>query len=67
MGIERSYYNDMHEQEFEWNDIYTGTTEDYMPPDLGMMELIKGLEPGTALDIGCGSGGLVVALLELQD
>lgn len=65
MGKERSYYNDMHEQEFEWNDIYTGTTEDYMPPDLGMMELIKGLEPGTALDIGCGSGGLVVALLEL--
>ena len=55
----------MHEQEFEWNDIYTGTTEDYMPPDLSMLELIENLNPGKALDIGCGSGGLVVALLEL--
>jgi SAM-dependent methyltransferase len=54
---------DNHE-DFEWNDIYTGNASDYMEPDAELLELIDELPPGRALDIGCGSGGLVVALLE---
>jgi len=52
-----------HEHEFEWNDIYTGTADDYMKPDSQLLEIIDRLRPGSALDIGCGSGGLVAALL----
>lgn len=55
---------DKHEHEFEWNDIYTGSASDYMEPDPQLLEIINDLKPGRALDIGCGSGGLVVALLE---
>lgn len=61
---EATYAWYMHEHDFEWNDIYTGTTDDYMQPDPKLLEIIDDLKPGKALDIGCGSGGLVCALLE---
>jgi cyclopropane fatty-acyl-phospholipid synthase-like methyltransferase len=48
--------------EFEWDDIYTGEASDLMEPDGLMLEIIAGLEPGRALDVGCGAGGLVVSL-----
>jgi cyclopropane fatty-acyl-phospholipid synthase-like methyltransferase len=54
----------MHEHDFEWNDIYTGTTDDYMEADSELLEIIETLHPGAALDIGCGSGGLVAAMVE---
>ena len=50
--------------EFEWNDNYTGHTTDYEPPDPLLLQLVDGLTPGTALDVGCGAGGLVIALAE---
>ena len=56
--------NHAHGHEFEWNDIYTGKATDYLEPDSELVEIIDGLKPGRALDLGCGSGGLVVALLE---
>lgn len=54
----------MHEHDFEWNDIYTGTADDYMEADAELLEIIETIHPGTALDIGCGSGGLVAAMAE---
>lgn len=54
---------------FDWNDIYTGEAVDLEPPDALMLELIDSL-PGhpdggrRALDVGCGAGGLLVALAE---
>ena len=52
-----------HAHEFEWNDIYTGELGDYQEPDRLILETIDGLTPGRALDVGCGAGGLVVALV----
>ena len=51
-------------EHFEWNDIYQGTTADYQPPDAQLLEIVDGLRPGRALDVGCGAGGLAVALAE---
>jgi SAM-dependent methyltransferase len=50
--------------EFDWNDNYTGKASDYLEPDAGLLKIIDELKPGRALDIGCGSGGLVAALVE---
>lgn len=52
------------DMEFEWNDIYNGEASDYMAPDDAMLERIDTLEPGRALDVGCGAGGLLAALAE---
>ena len=49
---------------FDWNEAYSGDATDYDDPDLGLVEIIDGLRPGWALDIGCGAGGLIVALAE---
>jgi len=49
---------------FEWDDIYTGDATDYLPPDEELLSIIDSLEPGRALDVGCGAGGLVAALCE---
>ena len=47
---------------FDWNQSYSGDVTDYAEPDSEMLDIIDGLRPGRALDIGCGAGGLVVAL-----
>jgi len=52
-------------EDFNWNDIYTGDEADYMPPNAAILELARELEPGAALDVGCGAGGLLVALAQL--
>lgn len=52
------------EKQFEWNEIYTGTTSDYQAPDALLLEVIDSLPPGRALDVGCGSGGLLAAMAE---
>lgn len=49
---------------FAWNDIYQGTTADYQPPDAHLLTIVEGLRPGAALDVGCGAGGLAVALAQ---
>ncbi|TPV92910.1 MAG: class I SAM-dependent methyltransferase [Myxococcales bacterium FL481] len=49
---------------FEWNDIYQGTSADYQPPDAELLAIVDGLRPGRALDVGCGAGGLAVALAQ---
>ena len=49
---------------FDWNEAYSGDASDYAKPDSGLVEIIDGLRPGRALDIGCGAGGLIVALAE---
>ena len=49
---------------FDWNEAYSGDATDYDDPDPGLVEIIDGLRPGRALDIGCGAGGLIVALAE---
>ncbi|MFK7990327.1 MAG: class I SAM-dependent methyltransferase [Sandaracinaceae bacterium] len=48
--------------DFDWNDIYTGSAADYMPPDALTLELTESLPVGDVLDVGCGAGGLLVAL-----
>ena len=49
---------------FDWNQSYSGSVTDYAEPDSAMVDIIDGLTPGWALDIGCGAGGLVVALAQ---
>ena len=51
-------------EKFEWNDIYQGTTADHQPPDGELLSIVEALPPGRALDVGCGAGGLAVALAE---
>lgn len=51
-------------EHFNWNDIYTGSAADYQPPDAQLLATIDDLRPGRALDVGCGAGGLAVALAE---
>ena len=51
-------------ESFDWNEVYSGLAEDYEPPDLSLLETIATIASGRALDVGCGAGGLVVALAE---
>ena len=50
---------------FDWNQSYSGDVTDYAEPDSDLLHSMEGLEPGRALDIGCGAGGLIVALAQL--
>ena len=49
---------------FYWNEACSGSAMDYADPDPGLVKIIDGLRPGRALDMGCGAGGLSVALAE---
>ena len=49
---------------FDWNEAYSGGADDYEAPDPDLLEIIDGLKPGRALDLGCGAGGLLLAMAE---
>jgi 2-polyprenyl-3-methyl-5-hydroxy-6-metoxy-1,4-benzoquinol methylase len=51
-------------QNVDWNQIYSGSASDYEPPDEMLVSIIDTLPVGKALDVGCGAGGLVVALAQ---
>ena len=51
-----------HQDDFDWNQSYTGEVTDFAEADPELLKIIDGLPPGRALDVGCGAGGLVVAL-----
>ena len=39
-----------------WNEEFLRNPEEVMVPDRLLVELVSDLEPGKALDLGCGSG-----------
>ena len=47
---------------FDWNAIYTGELEDFEPADSDILAVSAALAPGSALDVGCGAGGLCTEL-----
>jgi 2-polyprenyl-3-methyl-5-hydroxy-6-metoxy-1,4-benzoquinol methylase len=50
-------------EDFDWNQAYTGQGErDLKAPDPLVLGMLDGLEPGRALDLGCGAGGLAIEL-----
>ena len=51
-----------HQDDFDWNQSYTGEVTDFAEADPELLKIIDGLPPGRAPDVGCGAGGLVVAL-----
>ena len=52
------------QDDFNWDDAYSGELSDYVGPDSKLLNIVESLPTGTALDLGCGAGGLVVALVE---
>jgi 2-polyprenyl-3-methyl-5-hydroxy-6-metoxy-1,4-benzoquinol methylase len=61
--MEHKHQHSHGEAPFDWNDIYTGDVTDCGDPDPLVLETIAGLPTrGRALDVGCGAGGLVLAL-----
>ena len=50
---------------FDWNQSYSGDATDYKELDSDLLHSMEALEPGSALDIGCGAGGHIVALAQL--
>lgn len=49
---------------FDWDEMYSGQETDYEPPNPLLLEMVADLPPGRALDVGCGAGGLLVALAQ---
>ncbi|MEQ9318061.1 MAG: class I SAM-dependent methyltransferase [Polyangiaceae bacterium] len=49
---------------WDWNDMYAGSQQDLQPPDPLVLETALALPPGRVLDVGCGAGGLLLALTE---
>ena len=47
-----------------WNKIWSTMGESYSSPDDAMVEHVQGLEPGRALELGCGTGGNAIWLAE---
>ncbi len=45
-----------------WNDVWATMDHTFAGPDQLLAEQIQGLNPGRALDLGCGSGGNAVWL-----
>jgi len=60
--MNRSQTNAPGPSEIDWNEGYSGEQGDYMAPDPLVLELASALTPGDVLDVGCGAGGLLVAL-----
>ena len=57
-----------HDTPFDWNDVYehavndAGEVTDCHEPDALVLETIATLPAGRMLDVGCGAGGLLLAL-----
>lgn len=49
-------------QTFDWNDAYSGTIRDCVPPDPRTLAVAAQISAGRALDVGCGAGGLAIEL-----
>lgn len=49
---------------FDWNSVYTGDSRDCEAPDARLLARVSQLPAGRALDVGCGAGGLALALAE---
>ena len=67
MPNQHNHHDHQHQHEpdnFDWNGMYTGQASDYEKADPLMIQTIDTLPPGRALDIGCGAGGMLVALAE---
>ncbi|MDA1279582.1 MAG: class I SAM-dependent methyltransferase [Chloroflexi bacterium] len=62
--MSRDHHNEQPGEGFDWNSAYSGSESDYVEPDQDLLAIIDGMQPETVLDLGCGAGGLAIALAE---